>query len=81
MKKLIIGIIIGITLSLSTLTFASSAIKLIMVPEYIKGYKTTDLLEYIANQKSLIDTKEKEQIKNNQQIKLNTNNKNSFLSA
>jgi hypothetical protein len=51
MKKLITGIIIGITLSLGTLTLATSTVKLIMVPEYINGYKTTELLEYVAELK------------------------------
>ena len=57
MKKLTLGIIIGITLSLSTLTFASGAIKLIMVPEYVGNYKTVDLLQYMANLKTIEDKK------------------------
>jgi len=61
MKKITLGIIIGIAISLGTLTFASNAIKLVMIPEYIGGYKSTDLLEYVASQKTIIDNKIKDQ--------------------
>jgi len=55
MKKLILGIIIGITLSISTITFAQATVKLIMVPEYINGYSTIDLLNYVSQIKAKED--------------------------
>jgi hypothetical protein len=55
MKKLILGIIIGLTLSIGTLSFASTQVKLVMLPEYINGYKTTDLLVYVASLKQVVD--------------------------
>jgi hypothetical protein len=51
MKKIIIGIIIGIALSLGTLTFASYTVNFIQVPQYIGNYKTMDLLVYLAQLK------------------------------
>jgi len=52
MKKIILGIIIGVTLSTGSIALASNKVKLIMVPEFIGGYKTVDLLKYVAEQRS-----------------------------
>jgi hypothetical protein len=55
MKKIIIGILIGIGLSVGSISIASSGILLVRIPEYIKGYKTTELLEYVADLKKESD--------------------------
>ncbi len=62
MKKITLGIIIGIAISLSSITFASSAIKLIMVPEYTNGYKTLDLLDYVSTLKARQDAIDQAQL-------------------
>jgi hypothetical protein len=56
MKNIILGIAIGLALSIGSVSFASTQIKLVMVPEYVGGYKTVDLLQYVANEKSAEDT-------------------------
>ena len=63
MKKLILGILIGIALSASSLAVASEKIKMIMVPEYINNYKTLDLLNYLSQMKQKEDIKTKEEEK------------------
>lgn len=40
----------------ATVSYASK-VKLVMVPEYIAGYKTTDLLSYVATMKASQDLK------------------------
>jgi hypothetical protein len=49
--KIALGIIIGIMVSVSSVAVAQEVIKMIRVPEYVGGYKTVDLLQYVANQK------------------------------
>lgn len=63
MKTLIltIGIIIGFALSLAFNAYGSY-IKLIQVPEYINGYKTLDLLNYLSELKAQKDANELKQI-------------------
>lgn len=48
--KITIGILIGISLSIGTYSLASSDIILIKVPEYVDGYKTTEILKYVAEE-------------------------------
>lgn len=56
MKKILIGVLFGIILATGTVSFAAK-VKFIQIPEYISGYKTLDLLQYVATQKKLADTK------------------------
>jgi hypothetical protein len=55
--KIILGIIIGIGLTFGTFSFASNAVKLVMVPESIDGYKTTELLKYVVTLKKVDEAK------------------------
>lgn len=48
MKKIIIGIIIGVFLSMGSVVLAQAKIKLIMIPDHIGGYDTIELLNYLA---------------------------------
>lgn len=63
MKKIIIGILIGIGLSVGSISIAASDILLVKIPEYIKGYKTTELLEYVADLKKESDLSKEAQLK------------------
>ncbi len=56
MKKITLEIILAIAL-IATLSFAQGTIKLIMVPEYIGGYSTIDLLNFVAGLKAKEDSK------------------------
>lgn len=51
--KYIIGILIGISLSVGSLALAQNTGKLIMIPEYIGGYASIELLNYIAKLKDI----------------------------
>jgi hypothetical protein len=70
MKTLIltIGIIIGFALSLAFNTYGSY-INLIQVPEYINGYKTLDLLNYLSELKAQKDANELKPIPTSTKIK------------
>jgi len=56
--KLTIILLLGIILGIAFTTYASY-VKLIQVPEYIKGYSTIELLEYLANLKANQDALDK----------------------
>jgi len=69
MKKILIGIIIGIALSTS---IAYAGIRYIQVPEYIRNYKTLDLLNYMADLKDKevkLETPKEVEIKKPEPIK------------
>lgn len=53
--KIIILILIGFFLGVSANLLLASKITSIQVPEYINGYKTLDLLDYLASLKAKQD--------------------------